>query len=567
MSALYLGKTNDGRRLELDPRTLTTHAAIIGMTGSGKTGLAIALLEEAALSGVSAIAIDPKGDLANLLLTFPNLSQSEFAPWSDDPARTAAEWRAGLKRWDLDENNIKALKQSANFRLYTPAASHGEPINALGSFAAPPPALLEDSDLLNALAASTVANLLGLVNIVAQTAGKETALLTAIIDDAWAKGESLDLETIILRVVKPPFDKIGVFALESFFPQAKRFDLAAKFNALIASSAFSSWLKGEPLSIDRIFGGAKPTIAVFSIAHLGDKERMFFVTLLLNAVVAWMRSQEGSPRLRGLIYMDEIFGYFPPSANPPSKTPMMLLLKQARAFGLGAVLSTQNPVDLDYKGLSNIGAWFIGRLQTAQDRERVLAGLIGAGGFSGATSEQIAALEKRRFILKTDRLQSFETRWTMSYLKGPLTRDQIRLLTPKQETVSAAPPSRPAPKTELVRDAGAEKKKAAIEAGYEREKRRLLERRSRLLIKLDKEKSDTKRSAIGAIVTIGSSLLGAFFGSRRSAPNKIASAVKSVASAQKERGDEARVNGEIAEIDRLLSELEARKISDLAALS
>jgi hypothetical protein len=541
------------------------------MTGSGKTGLAIALLEEAALAGISAIAIDPKGDLANLLLTFPNLSESEFAPWSDNPAQSAAEWRAGLKSWNLDESHIKALRRSADFRLFTPAASHGEPINALGSFAAPSAAVLEDSDLLNSLIASSVANLLGLINIDAQSTSKESALLTAIIDKAWAEGEDLDFEKIILRIAKPPFDKIGVFALESFFPQAKRFELAAKFNALIASSSFSSWLKGEPLNPGSIFGGAKPTIAVFSIAHLGDKDRMFFVTLLLNAVLAWMRSQEGSPNLRGLLYMDEIFGYFPPSANPPSKTPMMLLLKQARAFGLGAVLATQNPVDLDYKGLSNIGSWFIGRLQTAQDRSRVLAGLLGASGGESDLGERIAALGKRRFILKTDRLQTFETRWTLSYLKGPLSRDQIRLLTPKQNaSASAAAPQttpqspRPPSNPEVVCDAAAEKKKAAFLAELEREKKRLLEKRSRLLVKLDKEKSDATRSKIGAAVSIGASLLGSLFGSRRGAAGKIASAVKSVASAQKELDDQARVNEEIAEVDRKLREIDERAKTALA---
>ncbi|MDR1452300.1 MAG: DUF87 domain-containing protein [Helicobacteraceae bacterium] len=560
MSDFYLGKTLDGQKLAYDSKTLTTHAAIIGMTGSGKTGLGIALLEEALLSGASAIAIDPKGDLANLFLTFPNLSESEFAPWTDNPAQIADLWKKGLESWGLDAARVKALKDCAEFRLYTPGASHGESVNALGSFAAPPKTVAEDYDLLNSLIASTAENLLGFVGINSATTSKEAALIGAIIAAAWANGENLDLATIIARIVKPPFDKVGVFALESFFPEAKRYDLAAKFNSLIASSAFNAWLRGDPLDVGAIYNAKKPVIAIFSIAHLSDKDRMFFVTLLLNAVLAWMRAQEGSQELRAVLYMDEIFGYFPPSANPPSKTPMLTLLKQARAFGLGAILSTQNPVDLDYKGLSNIGSWFIGRLQTERDRERVLAGLIGAEGDIGALAEEIAALSKRRFILKTDRIQTFETRWTLSYLKGPLSREQIRSLTggATEEIAQSAPT--------ITLDVNVKKKRAAIEESYEREQKRLTQRRERALARLDKEKSDVKRSIVGAIASIGTSLLGAFIGGRRSSAGRITGAIRSVSAAQKERDDVARAKEEIERIDRELEELRARTQAELSAL-
>ncbi|MDR3162882.1 MAG: DUF87 domain-containing protein [Helicobacteraceae bacterium] len=563
MSGFYLGRTLEGKRFELDPKALLTHAAIIGMTGSGKTGLGIALLEEALLSGVSAIAIDPKGDLSNLLLTFPTLSEGEFAPWADNPVSAAAEWREGLAKWDLGAERIAALKQCAEFKLYTPGAARGKPINALGSFAAPPKAVMEDGDLLSSLINSSATNLLGFINVSAETAGKESTLLGAIIGAAWTNGEDLDLEKIILRIVKPPFNKVGVFELESFIPENKRFELAAKFNSLIASGAFSAWARGDPLSIEAIYSGAKPTIAIFSISHLSDKERMFFVTLLLNSVLAWMRSRDGSPALRSLLYMDEIFGYFPPSANPPSKTPMLTLLKQARAFGLGVVLSTQNPVDLDYKGLSNIGSWFIGRLQTAQDRERVGAGLIGVSADFDKKElvSRIASLSKRRFLVKTDRLGIFETRWTLSYLKGPLSRDQIRLLAGSEDTAEEITPS-----ASVTLDANAGRKKAAIINRFDREKKRLSEKRSRLLIKLDKEQSDVKRSAIGTIASIGTGLLGALFGSKRSAATKIAGAVKSAAAVQKERDDAARVREEIAAADREMQELEDRKNKELAEL-
>ncbi|MDR0746841.1 MAG: DUF87 domain-containing protein [Helicobacteraceae bacterium] len=562
MSGFYLGKTADGNRLELDSKTFLTHAAIIGMTGSGKTGLGIALLEEALLSGVSVIAIDPKGDLANMLLTFPSLSEGEFAQWSDRPAQTAAEWKEGLAQWGLDGDRISALKQGADFKLFTPGASHGIAVNMLGSFAAPVRSVIEDGDLFNSLIVSAAENLLGLIGANSETAGKEATLLAAIIGGAWAKGENLSLETIIRQIAAPPFDKIGVFALESFYPEAKRFELASKFNALIASPAFASKLSGEPLDIGSIVGGKKPCAAIFSISHLGDRERMFFVTLILNAVLSWMRSQDGSSALRALLYMDEIFGYFPPSANPPSKTPMMLLLKQARAFGLGAVLSTQNPVDLDYKGLSNIGAWFIGRMQSAQDCNRVSAGLIGAGGSKAQLAAEISALEKRRFLLKTDRLITFNTRWTLSYLKGPLSREQIRLLTGGSAFADAGAQN----DRGVVLDAGAGKKRAAIEAKYEREKKRLTEKRSRLQIKLDKEKGDVTRKTIGVVATIGSGLLSALFGSKRGAVGKIGSSVKSAADMQKERADVSMAEEEIARVDRELQELESKTKADLAAL-
>ena len=456
LGLFYLGRPVDpvsGKVLPepllYDSRDLVTHAVCLGMTGSGKTGLGIALLEEAAIDGVPALVIDPKGDLTNLLLTFPDLSPAEFEPWVqeeearrkglDVPAYAAAEaqkWKQGLASWDQDGERIRRLKAAASFRIFTPGSNAGEPISILATFAAPPPELVEDDELFGDRVQSTATSLLGLVGIAGDPLrSREHILVSSLLDRAWRAGAGYDLPQLIADVQKPPLDKIGVLPLESFFPAKERFELAMTINALLAAPGFEVWLKGTPLDVQQLLYTAdgRPQIAVLSIAHLSDAERMFFVALLLNQTLAWMRTRQGTSSLRALLYMDEIFGYLPPTANPPSKKPMLTLLKQARAFGLGVVLATQNPVDLDYKALSNIGTWLLGRLQTERDLARVLDGLEGvAGGIDRQElSRLLAGLGQRRFLLHNvheEKPVLFESRWAMSYLAGPLTRDQIRKL-------------------------------------------------------------------------------------------------------------------------------------------
>jgi hypothetical protein len=446
----YLGRKESGEKLLYKNKDLTTHALIIGMTGSGKTGLGVGLIEEAALDNIPSIIIDPKGDMGNLLLSFPNLSQEEFLPWVDakeaanknqsmeEAAKEAAQnWQKGLSEWEEDGERVGAFKNSAHFSIYTPAASFGLGVNILSSFKAPPQEILDDTDTLNMLISSSATSILSLIGIDADPlSSKEHILLSSIFTHLYKNGKDVELEELISFIVTPPFDKVGVFSLETFFPKEKRMEFAMKLNAIIASPSFAAWLEGTSMDIDNFLFAkdGKARVSIFNIAHLNDNERMFFVTLLLNAILTWMRRQEGTLSLKALLYMDEIFGFFPPNANPPSKTPMLTLLKQARAFGLGVVLSTQNPVDLDYKGLSNIGTWFIGRLQTAQDKERVISGLSGVQGSSlnkQETENLLSNLKKRHFLLKNineEGLSVFQTRWTLSYLKGPLSREQIRLL-------------------------------------------------------------------------------------------------------------------------------------------
>jgi hypothetical protein len=470
LGAFYLGREYDAASSSLkddlvlyDSKDLTTHAVCVGMTGSGKTGLCLSLLEEAAIDGVPAICIDPKGDLANLLLTFPNLAPADFEPWIDagdaarkgisvgeHAAKTAETWKNGLAEWGQAPERIARLRAAADVAIYTPGAETGIPLSVLRSFSAPSAELLSDSGALRDRVSSVVSGLLSLLGLEADPIqSREHILLANILEGAWRQGLSLDMTGLIQAVQKPSFDKLGAFDLETFLPGKERTKLAMQLNNLIASPGFATWMSGEPLDAQRLLYTAegKPRISIISIAHLNDAERMFIVTLVLNEMIAWMRNQPGTSSLRAILYMDEIFGYFPPTANPPSKLPMLTLLKQARAFGLGCVLATQNPVDLDYKGLSNCGTWFIGRLQTERDKMRVIEGLKtaqGAGdqGTDGPALEQLMSnLTQRVFLMRNvhdDAPVLMKSRWALSYLRGPLTGPEIARAMAGRKAVGAA---------------------------------------------------------------------------------------------------------------------------------
>ena len=460
LGVFYLGREYDLAKksskeglILYDSKDFVTHGVCVGMTGSGKTGLCIAILEEAAIDGIPAIIIDPKGDLPNLLLTFPRLRPEDFAPWineddarrkglspQDYAAKQAEAWKNGLASWGESGERISRLKQAADFVIYTPGSNAGIPVSILKSFAAPPAAVVDDSELLRDRIMSTVTSLLGLLGKEADPIkSREHILISTILDNAWRQGTDLDISALIQQIQTPAVNRIGVMDLDSFYPAKERFELALLLNNLLAAPGFNAWLEGEALDIGQILysPSGKPKMSIFSIAHLNDAERMFFVSLLLNQVLAWMRQQSGTTSLRALVYMDEIFGFSPPVANPPSKQPLLTLLKQARAFGVGILLATQNPVDLDYKGLSNTGTWFLGRLQTERDKMRVLEGLEGAAATQGmkfdrqSMEQTLAGLGNRIFLMNNvheDAAVVFESRWAMSYLRGPLTRNQIKIL-------------------------------------------------------------------------------------------------------------------------------------------
>jgi hypothetical protein len=487
LGQFYLGKEYDLGTKEVtedavmyDSKDLVTHGVVLGMTGSGKTGLCIALLEEAAMDNIPAIVIDPKGDIANLMLAFPDLDAASFKPWvnADDAAKkgvtvdefsekTAAMWKKGLADWGQAPERIADFRNKVDINIFTPGSNSGIPVSILSSLDVPPPEVMNDTELYGDHVSGTVESLLSLVGVEGEgTQSPEAVLLAAIFQEEWRAGRGLSLEGLILHIQRPSFGKIGVIDLETFYPEKSRQALAMKFNSLLASPGFSTWLEGAPLDVAKMLhrDDGKPRISIFSIAHLSDKERMFFVSLLLNQMLGWMRTQRGTTSLRALLYMDEIYGFLPPTANPPSKRPMMTMLKQARAFGLGCLLATQNPVDLDYKALSNIGTWFLGRLQTERDKMRVLDGLEGAAGSQNAKFNRkemetlLSGLGNRVFLMNNvheDGPVLFHVRWVMSYLTGPLTRGQIKglmdhkrgdFVREEPETVSDNPMARPARK-------------------------------------------------------------------------------------------------------------------------
>lgn len=467
LGVFYLGRIFDPEAnqtteepLLYDAKDLTTHAVCVGMTGSGKTGLGIGLIEEAALDGIPSIVIDPKGDMGNLLLAFPHLAAADFRPWVDEgeaarkqmgpddfAAKTAETWAKGLASWGQDGARIARLKAAADFAIYTPGSRAGLPLSILSSLDAPPPGFADDAAALRDRVSAAVSGLLALVGVEADPLqSREHILLANVVDREWRAGKNLDLMALIRAVQEPGLDRIGVLPLESFFPAKDRFALAMRLNNLAAAPGFSAWTEGEPLDVQRLLytPEGRPRVSILSIAHLSDAERMFFVTVLLNETLAWTRRQTGTSSLRALLYMDEIFGYFPPTANPPSKTPMLTLLKQARAYGLGIVLATQNPVDLDYRGLSNTGTWFIGRLQTERDKMRVIEGLTSAAAGEGLDRAELdrlmANLGSRVFLMRNvhdDAPVLLESRWCMSYLRGPLSPAQMGTLMADRKSAAA----------------------------------------------------------------------------------------------------------------------------------
>ncbi|SMP72356.1 hypothetical protein SAMN06265222_11565 [Neorhodopirellula lusitana] len=489
LATFYLGRHYDLGEKKLlddlllyDAKDLCTHAMCVGMTGSGKTGLCLSLLEEAAIDGIPAICIDPKGDLANLMLAFPEMRPEDFKPWLEagEASRkgmsldefaesTASKWKQGLADWGQTPERVARFKESVDVAIYTPGSTNGLPLTVLKSFDAPPTEVLDNADAMRERVTGAASGLLTLLGMEADPLlSREHILISSILDHCWRDGRNVSIGDLIGLINSPPITRVGVLDLDSFMSPSDRGKLAMTLNNLLASPAFSTWLEGESLSVKNLLHTpeGKPKLSIISIAHLSEQERMFFVTILLNEVVSWMRTQSGTSSLRAMLYMDEVAGYFPPVRNPPSKPPMLTLLKQARAFGLGVTLATQNPVDLDYKGLSNIGTWFLGRLQTERDKARVLEGLEGASAQSGKPFDRgemerlLASLGSRVFLMNNvhdDGPTVFQTRWAMSFLAGPLARHQISELMAERKAAieknasknkesvakSAATPTRP----------------------------------------------------------------------------------------------------------------------------
>jgi hypothetical protein len=452
------GKREPDAQTTYDPSDLTTHGVIVGMTGSGKTGLGIIYLEEALRNNIPTLVIDPKGDMTNLLLTFPSLSPKDFRPWIDEAAAAkdgktpdeeaageASKWTKGLSSWGLSGDEIGAMRAETDMAIYTPGSNAGIPLNVIGNLEVPDLSWETDAEAMRDEIQSFVSGLLGLVSIAADPiSSREHILLSNLVEHSWRRGESIDITKLITQITTPPIRKLGVFEVDMFFPEKDRVALAMRLNGLLASPSFATWMEGQPLNIESLlWRDGKPQASIVYIAHLTESERQFIVTMLLSKVITWMRSQPGSSELRALVYMDEVFGFVPPTAEPPSKRPILTLMKQARAFGVGLLLSTQNPVDLDYKAMSNAGTWCIGRLQTERDKARIMEALTSASGDVDIPKldAQISTLSKRVFLLHNVRESApemFTTRWAMSYLRGPMTREEIG-------SVTVVPPPPPTP--------------------------------------------------------------------------------------------------------------------------
>ncbi len=483
----YLGRVYDPKQeaitpkpIHYDPRHLTTHGVILGMTGSGKTGLGVIFLEEALLQGIPTLILDPKGDIVNLLLTFPELRPENFAPWVNlDNARRqeisvkayaaqiAEKWREGLAAWGISGERIARLRESAQFTIFTPGSGAGQPVDVLHFFDTPQLDWDEHEEALRERIGGIASALLGLIGVEADPLQSPAHILIArIIEHTWRAKEQLDLLKLLRLIQNPPFKQVGIFEMETFFPEKERFNLVRQLNNLIAAPGFETWQEGAALDIGSLLyapdgngDSHRPRANIFYLAHLNDAQRLFFITLFLEAVRDWLRAQSGAAELRALLYFDEVFGYFPPyPANPPTKKPLLSLIKQGRSAGLGVVLATQNPADLDYKGLTNAGTWAIGSLRAERDKARVLEGLEGALAEAGdamdrrSVDQALGALKPRVFLfhdIHEGPPVFFHTRWAMSYLRGPLTRKQVRQLTADQETSvvpkSEREPEAPAP--------------------------------------------------------------------------------------------------------------------------
>jgi hypothetical protein len=453
---LYIGAhadldgTPSDSRLRVPVDHWLTHAVVFGMTGSGKTGLLLVMVEEALRAGVPVLVLDVKGDLANLALGCSSSGPEAYAPFvhegRDRERRAEALHRQrgeSLAFWELSSDDGVALHESIALKILTPGSDAGEPLHLLSSLEhANPRWSTHASEARNALSAaiSLVLRVMGRDDDPARS--REHVLLSLLAERRLRAGEGATLDVLIGDLSEPPFETVGALALDEFVSVNERASLAAALNALLASPTFAAWRTGEGIDVARWMSpreDAKVPAVIVSVAHLDDEARMHVLGIVLEETLSWTRSLPGTNKLRALVVFDEVYGLVPPHpANPPTRTPLVSLMKQGRAFGVGVVLATQNPMDLDYRTISNAGLWAVGRLQTDADRARVIEGLTGAkvsrrskaSGSELSLADTVKDLGPRWFVWRDahDRRGPIlaRTRDTLSWLRGPMTSADLR---------------------------------------------------------------------------------------------------------------------------------------------
>lgn len=431
-AALHIGQA-DGSKFEMDRAALTKHAIILGATGSGKTVLSKVIVEEAALQGIPTFAIDPKGDIGNLAFKSPSF---DFARWSGkeaDALKTDRQsYAADLKKTYGEKAREFGVRPGSasdfakvKVRIFTPKSSAGLAVGISPDLSVPKNfERLLSSDIASAadLLDLTSYNLLRLAGF-GEGDRKEITFVSAILENAWKAGRSLTIQDLIRSIVNPPFASVGSMHVSDVISEKERRGLATKINLLVSDPKLRSWSAAEPLNFTQLF--SEPSVNILDLRNIqSEQEKRLFVELVLQQLFQWLIKQGSAQTLRYLLYFDEIAGYCPPVREPPSKKLLLLLIKQARAFGLGLLLASQNAVDLDYKVISNANVRFIGRLGAQRDIQRVSVGL----ELGSYAEREVARLKAGEFFCNVfdPKFRSvIKSRWPLTYHRGPLENSEI----------------------------------------------------------------------------------------------------------------------------------------------
>jgi hypothetical protein len=409
---------------------------------------------------------DPKRQPGQSRKTSKAYAES-FVPWvQKSPGDTrspyeiaaslAKERREALDAWGLTLADVEEFTSKAEIRVITPGHNSGESLHVLSALEQPGGSWHTDRDGTRASVSAAISLLLRLIGRDPDAArSREHALLSVFVERRLERGLPCDLGALLQDLLEPPIQIVGSLPIDSYVSAKARADFAASLNTLLVSPSFVNWRQGASLRIGEWLKPAseradgKTPLVIVSVAHLDDDDRALVLGVLLEEFLSWVRSLPGTQDLRALLVFDEVYGYLPPHPHKPAtKQPLMLLLKQARAYGVGVILATQNPMDIEYRALSNASLWYVGRLQTDADRARVVEAMSQSGGTGAQSAPRLAHLIKqlknRFFIMRNLRakdatLTLHQPRWAMSYLRGPLTPAEVRRV--RQRLTGTLPPA------------------------------------------------------------------------------------------------------------------------------